>query len=96
MGSVSGSLHRPRVWVGDLLQSSDSVFSDVSLLCHKVGTTNLPIGHHAPNQDSEGKGRYKTIGRRSRQIMPRNMYRVSDNAADLLKSRLPNMHLAMF
>lgn len=28
--------------------------------------------------------------------MPRNMYRVSDSAADLLSDTLSNIHLAMF
>jgi hypothetical protein len=56
--------------------STYSVFSDVSLLVQKTGTTTLPVGHQSTKHDGDGKGRQATIGRRSRQITPRNLYKV--------------------
>jgi hypothetical protein len=56
--------------------STHSVFSDVSLLVQKTGTTTLPVGHQSTKHDGDGKGRQATIGRRSRQITPRNLYKV--------------------
>lgn len=47
-------------------------FFDVTLLCSKVGSTTLPLG----TQNNFGPGAVKssTVGRRSRQITPRNLY----------------------
>jgi hypothetical protein len=42
----------------------------------KTGTTTLPVGHQSTKHDGDGKGRQATIGRRSRQITPRNLYKV--------------------
>ncbi|KAJ9109151.1 hypothetical protein QFC21_000479 [Naganishia friedmannii] len=55
------------------------VFSDVTLLCEKVGTTSLPIYSRTGRGNDEGRmhGKSKTTrtGRRNRQIEPRNLYK---------------------
>lgn len=61
--------------------NDNSRFSDVSLLCEKTGSTQLPISSTKSKRESMsdmgGKSKYATVGRRSQSIRARNLYRVS-------------------
>ncbi|KAK4686191.1 hypothetical protein P7C73_g3945, partial [Tremellales sp. Uapishka_1] len=52
-------------------------FSDVSLLCEKIGVTHLPLStiKSESMSDMSGKTRHGTMGRRSQSIRARNLYR---------------------
>ena len=79
MGGVSPASVAITTWqlIKTIISASiPSVFSDVSLLVQKTGATTLPVGHQSTKHDGDGKGRQATIGRRSRQITPRNLYKV--------------------
>jgi hypothetical protein len=79
LGGVSPASIAVTTWqlIKTIISASiPSVFSDVSLLVQKTGATTLPVGHQSTKHDGDGKGRQATIGRRSRQITPRNLYKV--------------------
>lgn len=71
-------------------------FNDVVLRCQRTGTTTLPLvssssagsttGRTHSLPELQGKGKYGTVGRRSVQTKPRNMYKFLKVSTLLLQS----------
>lgn len=61
-------------------------FSDVSLMCQRIGTTTLPLASTATRSaslpDLHGKAKFATVSGRRAQQQPRNLYKVSVLCSD--------------